>query len=125
MPPESKEEKHMTRKEGRTWEAFQIVMGFLLLVIASLGSWMAITLVSQGERLSTVESAYFTSSDALSESKAQAKELLDIWKEMAVVKKDLAEKADKDDVPSDESIRWMERLDSRVTSIEQQIRRAP
>lgn len=125
MPPESKEEKHMTRKEGRTWEAFQIVMGFLLLVIASLGSWMAITLVSQGERLSTVESAYFTSSDALAESKAQAKELLDIWKEMAIVKKDLAEKADKDEVPSDESIRWMERLDSRVTSIEQQMRRAP
>lgn len=108
MPQEGEKQ---SLKDARTWEVLQVLMGVLLAIVTALSAWTGTTLVSHGQRLSTIEANRHTTEDALELNKATAKEFLAVWQEIATVRGE-ASKA------PDEVIRWLERIERRVDKLE-------
>jgi hypothetical protein len=59
--------------------------------------------VEQGKEIAAIKANRFTSSDGLS-----------VWQKIAEIQAQLAEKADEDNVPPPEVIRWLERHDREI-----------
>ena len=70
------------------------------------------------KRLTVIESSRYTAEDALAAEKAQAESTLATWQEISRIWQSLESKAGTEDVPSAEVTRWLDRLENRVTTLE-------
>jgi hypothetical protein len=116
-------ETRAIRREARTWEVLQVIMGLVITVSTAINAWLLTTVINHGERLATIEANRYTSEDALGMANAQAEQLLSIWTAISELRGELDGKAAIDRVPPAEITRWLERLETRMDRIEADERR--